>query len=217
MTRAFVIWGCGGQANVLLDAVAAAGFEIAAIVSDGGETGFAGKKVTTWNNLLSTYDGRPPTSWSCAVAIGGALGAVRLDRLARMAKAGLAPVSLVHPTASILSGTTLGNGCQILVRAVIGVNSTIGDGVIINSGAIVDHDCTIGRGCHVGPGAVVLGRVSVGERCFFGANSTILPDLTIAADVTIGAGSVVTRDLLEIGTYVGSPATMMQPRKGECA
>lgn len=203
-----IFWGCGGQATVLREAVEACGGSVAAVVSDGGEISFDGQQVLSFDSFVNgeTYRVREGGARRFIVAIGGERGRERLERQARMMTYGLLPQTVIHPSATILGGAEIGEGGQILARAVVGVNARLGACTIVNTGAIIDHESTAGDGCHVAPGAVILGRASLGERVFVGANATVLPDISIVSDVVIGAGSVVTQSIIEAGTYVGSPA-----------
>ena len=53
---------------------------------------------------------------------------------------------------------------------------------------------------------MVNGDVSIGQNCMIGSGAVILQGLTIADNVTIGAGAIVIKDILEAGTWVGTPA-----------
>lgn len=201
-----VFWGCGRQAIVLRDILSHVGATLTHVVSDAGETEFEGIPVSEWNRFLKSVEREKPTLEGFVIAIGGANGTPRLDRFHRMRNLGLRPLTLVHPTATLLSEVSIGEACQVLARSVLGVRVRLGNAVIVNTGAIVDHETVVGDGCHVAPGSVLLGRVSLGERVFIGANATVLPDLSICSDVIVGAGSVVVCDISQPGTYVGAPA-----------
>ena len=104
--------------------------------------------------------------------------------------------------------TSIGLGSQVLAGSVINAMSIIGSSVIINTNAVVEHDCIVGDFCHIAPGALLGGGVSLGASVFVGTGAVILPGLHVESDTIIGAGSVVTKDILEPGTWVGSPARL---------
>lgn len=114
--------------------------------------------------------------------------------------------TLVHPSAVIGLGVTIGAGSAVIAGAVINPMAKIGRGCIINTHASVDHDCEIGDLAHIAPGATVAGETRIGARTWVGAGATVINGVSISADCTIGAGAVVIKDITEVGTYVGVPA-----------
>jgi sugar O-acyltransferase (sialic acid O-acetyltransferase NeuD family) len=96
-------------------------------------------------------------------------------------------------------------GVFVAPRASVNADASIGPHSIINTGAVIEHDCKISSYSHIGPNAVLGGNVLLGDKVFVGGNAFINPNLSICSDVTIGSGSVVISDIIEPGTYVGSP------------
>ena len=126
---------------------------------------------------------------------------------------------LVHPTAKIGEGVTIGPG------AVVGREAKIGAGTTIAAGAVVGYRVFIGADCFVGPGASVthalvgnrvtlhagsrvgqdgfgyvmspeghfkipqIGRVVIGDGVDLGANSTV--DRGFLTDTKIGEGTKI--------------------------
>jgi sugar O-acyltransferase (sialic acid O-acetyltransferase NeuD family) len=133
-------------------------------------------------------------------------------RVAAEAGAGGAMLStLVHPTAHVGVGSSVGEGAIVGPTVTITRDAHLGEGVIINYGASIGHDATIGAYAFVGPAAALGGDVALGEEVFVGLNATILPGITVARGATVGAGAVVTRDVAPGETVVGNPA---RPRRG---
>ena len=118
---------------------------------------------------------------------------------------GLALVTVVHPSAFLGPGVTVGDACIVAPGSVLTRDVHLGRGVIVNYGANIGHDCVIGDFAFVGPGAVLTGDVLVGDGVLIGAGGVILPGRSIAHGATIGAGAVVTRDVTAGETVVGSP------------
>jgi sugar O-acyltransferase (sialic acid O-acetyltransferase NeuD family) len=114
-------------------------------------------------------------------------------------------VTLIHPSANISNFTKIGENSFVSKNVVVNPMSTIGNNVIINTNAIIEHDCIIGDNSHIAPSTVLLGNVKIGSDCFIGANSTINPGITICDNVIIGSGSIVIKDIINSGTYIGSP------------
>ena len=142
------------------------------------------------------------------IAIGENFARGRLAR--RVEGRGLQLINVIHPSAVILPGVSLGNGVFIGPGAVIGKGVVIGGAVIVSSGAVIDHDCVISDNAHIGPGCRLAGRVKVGKNALLGIGTSIIPDIVIGEDAIIGAGSVVVRDAPPDRISVGVPARLKE-------
>lgn len=107
--------------------------------------------------------------------------------------------SIMDESVEIDYGTVIGNG------AVVNSGAKIGKFSIINSGAIIEHDVKIGDNVHIAPGAIVCGDVHIENNVTLGAGTVINQGLKVVANVIVGSGSVVNIDILESGTFVGTP------------
>ncbi|UDQ97657.1 acetyltransferase [Lentisphaerota bacterium WC36G] len=114
--------------------------------------------------------------------------------------------TLIHPTATIGSRVKIGAGSVVVANAAINCDTIIGKGAIINTGATVDHDCKIGDYVHISPGVNLAGTVRIGNLSWCGIGATIINNIEICELCLIGAGSTVIRDIIEAGTYFGTPA-----------
>ncbi len=119
---------------------------------------------------------------------------------------GFTPVSLVHPSAVIAEEVEIGVGTVVFAGAVINACAKIGIGCIVNTMASVDHDCEIGEFNHLAPSCHLAGTVRTGKACFFGIGSSVINNIDICNEVTVGAGATVIANVLDSGTYVGTPA-----------
>lgn len=115
-------------------------------------------------------------------------------------------VNLIHPSAKIAVGVSLGKDIVIMAGAVVNAGATVGSHCIINTNAIIEHDNTIEELAHISPGVALGGTVSIGARTHVGIGATVMNNITICTDCTIGAGAVVVREITECGVYVGVPA-----------
>ncbi len=118
---------------------------------------------------------------------------------------------LIHPSAVIAEGSSIGPGSVVMAGVVINPEARIGKGCIINTSSSIDHDCIIGDYCHVSVGAHLSGTVVVGNHVWIGAGAIVSNNIDICGNCMIGAGAVVIKDIEESGTYVGVPAKL----KGE--
>ncbi|WP_411037488.1 NeuD/PglB/VioB family sugar acetyltransferase [Shinella sp. BYT-45] len=200
-TERIHLFGAGGHAKVVIDALRAAhgdGVEVAVFDDDPARVGTAIAGVTV----------EPAASLAPGERFHVAIGtnAVRSRRFAEIAQDGARPLTIVHPKGSVSPSAAVGEGAFVAAFAVLGPDSTVGTGTIVNHGAIVDHDCVAGQFCHIAPRAVLGGGVTIGDRVMVGAGAVILPGLTLACDVVVGAGAVVTKSITRAGIFVGTPA-----------
>lgn len=115
-------------------------------------------------------------------------------------------VTVVHPTAFVGPGVTLGDGVIIAPGCVVTRDVRFGRGAIVNYGAKVGHDSEIGDFAFLGPGAVLTGDVRIGAGTLVGAGAVVLPGRTVGSGAVIGAGAVVTRDVADGSTVISNAA-----------
>lgn len=130
--------------------------------------------------------------------------AKRREKLEELETVNLVPVvsSKAHigHRARVEAGCFIGNFCHIGPETVIGRNT------IVNNAAVVEHEVVVGEHCHVGPNVTISGRCRIGDEVFVGVGATIKDYVNVCSNVVIGAGATVVKDIVEPGTYVGTPA-----------
>lgn len=208
------IFGASGHAKVVIDIVERqGGYEIAFLIDD--DPALKGKEIFGYRvfgnceDLLQSKETHGITG--CVVAIGNNAVRERLDR--RLRAEGFCPVSVVHPSALISRGASIGEGSAVMAGAVINADARIGRGVIVNTGATIDHDCVVEDFVHIAPGVKLCGNVRVGERALIGVGTAVISNIIIGKDVTVGAGSTVIRDVRDGLTVMGSPAQIKENRR----
>jgi sugar O-acyltransferase (sialic acid O-acetyltransferase NeuD family) len=200
MKEKIVLYGGGEQGRVALDTLQEAGFAIIGVVDQRQPENLPLRWLGGEEKALASYS---QSLWH--VAIGS--NRVRDDILKRISpRLKQAPLSLVHPKASVSSKATLGAGCFIAAGAVVAVEARLGPGCLINHGASVDHDAVLERCVHVAPGAHLAGRVRVGARSLIGLGASVIDGLKIGKDVILGAGAVAIENIEDAVTAVGVPA-----------
>lgn len=120
---------------------------------------------------------------------------IRRRVVAKMAGAGLSPLTAVHPNASFGSRTQMMEGVVVCAGAVISTNVQIGRYAYVNPNATIGHDAVLHDYVSVNPNATVSGEVEIGEETLVGASATILQNLTVGERTVIGAGAVVTKNV----------------------
>jgi sugar O-acyltransferase (sialic acid O-acetyltransferase NeuD family) len=118
--------------------------------------------------------------------------------------------TLIHPSAIIGGQVNIECGTVIMAGVVINCCTSIGKGCIINTGATIDHDNVIGDFTHISPGSHLAGTVTIGHSTWLGIGSIIKNNIKITSDCNIGAGTVVVKDIIEPGTYIGTPARRVE-------
>ncbi|MDP8993380.1 MAG: acetyltransferase [Pseudomonadota bacterium] len=203
MAADLILFGAGGHAKVVLEAVQGARPGIAvAIVDDAGGGGrtLLGRPVFPAREWMDEH--APGAAIFPSIGDNGARARL-LERLTGLART----VDTIVDRRAILSPSAgIGRGVFLAPGAVVNAGARLADAVIVNTGASVDHDCVIGSAAHIAPGARLCGGVEIGARTLVGAGSTLIPGVRIGADVTIGAGSVVLRDVPGGARVAGNPA-----------
>ncbi len=210
MRKYVSLYGTGGHANVVLDALVASGDLVHAVFDDRrGDRFFAGLKVRPGLSLVghTSFD---PSSAPVIVCVG--------HNAARADIAAMLPVTFAtarHPKAIVAPDVTLGEGSIILHGAIVLPGTTVGRHVIVNTMAAVGGDCILGDFSHVSPQAALGERVIVGAGSHVGARAIIAAGVRVGEWSTIGAGAVVEHDVADNTTVVGNPARVVAGRVGQ--
>jgi sugar O-acyltransferase (sialic acid O-acetyltransferase NeuD family) len=209
---ACVFIGSGGHASVLLDClehnrdVVVAG--LLARERERWGTRFHGIPVLGGDDLLPSLHGRGITHF--VVAVGGSSdNNPRRILFEKALAAGLAPLSVVHPSSIVSPSASIGPGCQLLPGSIVNAGARLGSNVIVNSAASVEHDCDLGDHVHVATGARLASTVSVGTGAHIGAGATIIQLRHVGDWAIVGAGAVVVGDVADRSVVVGVPAKPM--------
>ncbi len=198
-----IVIGAGGHARPVVEALLLLGHRIAGLVdNDASRPPVLGQAVLGGLDLLPSLRGQG--IGGAVIAIGDNATRLRLGDLAR--GLGFSLPTLVHPAALVSPHASLGEGAQVLARAVVGPEARIGRLCLINTGAIVEHECTLDEGAHIAPGAILCGLVRVGARCLMGAGSTTIAGRQIGPDAVVAAGAAVTTHVAAGGRVGGVPA-----------
>ncbi|HUF80954.1 MAG TPA: acetyltransferase [Burkholderiales bacterium] len=204
--RAILI-GAGGHAGVVSDTLAALATPIEGLVTPDRAlhgTERHGLRVLGDDDAVLRY---APEE----VVLVNAIGSVsdtssRRNAYQRFKSRGYRFLTLVHPSATISPGARLGEGVQVLARAVVQHGAVLGENCLVNTGAIVEHDCILGRDTHLATGAILCGGVHIGDGTHVGAGAVVIQGLRVDRDCTIAAGAVVIRDVPAHVTVAGVPA-----------
>jgi len=197
MNRLIII-GAGGHGKVIADIALKNGYKNICFVDDnmmGAVMGFP--IIGTSNEVNALNDGRT------GFIIGIGNNAIR-NRMAE--RYDVHWVTLIHPSAQIAIGVSIGKGTVVMANAVVNACATVGAHCIINTGATVEHDNVIEDFVHISPGVKLSGTVVVGKNTWIGTGASVINNVEICENVVVGVGSVVVKDIQTQGTYIGVPA-----------
>ncbi len=200
-----LVYGAGGHGRVVLDAaLRVPGLRVVGVIDDA--PALRGRRVLETEILGDTSILSEPRFRLCRVVVAIGDPASREAAAARVAALGLAFVAIVHPTAFLARGVSLGEGAMILPMAVVHTDASIGRHAIVNTGAIVEHDCCVGDFAHVAPGARLAGNVTVGKGAHVGIGACVAPGVQIGDHAVVGAGAAVIDDVAPGAVVGGVPA-----------
>lgn len=204
------VYGAGGHGKVVADAAVAAGMEVRGFIDDGHEVtvrGPLGLPVVGGGAWLTSQEA--PADVSVALGIGD--NRARHVVSERLAAAGIAVVTVIHPRATVAPSATIAAGTVLFAGAVANADATIGGGVIVNTGAIVEHDCIVGDFAHLAPNATMGGGARLGARAWLGLGASIIHGGSVGADSIIGANAAVVREIPPCVVAIGVPAKVSHP------
>jgi sugar O-acyltransferase (sialic acid O-acetyltransferase NeuD family) len=184
----------------------AAGYEVEAFVENLDETKTSGRlceRPVIWVDEL-------PAGAPCVCALSTTKRRRFIEQVADRASF----VTLVHPSATVLESTTLGEGTIVSSGVLVGSNTRIGRHVFMNRGAMVGHHARIGDFVTLQPGVNVAGAGEIGDQTYVGMSAVVLERLTIGRGVTIAAGSLVSRDIPDHALVAGAPAVIRKTGHG---
>lgn len=118
--------------------------------------------------------------------------------------------NLIHPNAiGDWERIELGKGNIICASNTFTTDIQIGNFNIFNLDCTLGHDSIIGD-CNVfNPSVNISGGFTIGSFCLIGTAVTILQYIAIGDNITVGAAALVTKKLEIPGTYIGSPAKIL--------
>lgn len=206
MTRKILLWGGGRKARILEAMIAEAGLGDVAIIFDNTLAAPPFETRAIFINDVSELKKRLGQLTHQVVCIGSEHGYARWKTAACLAELGLRPITLVHDASFIDPTATLGEGCQVMPRAVVHKFTKIGEQSILNTNCVIDHDCVVGKGVHVMGAAAIAGMVEIGDFATIGTNATVFPYVKIGEGAFIGAGALVRESVEPYTVHVGVPA-----------
>jgi sugar O-acyltransferase (sialic acid O-acetyltransferase NeuD family) len=197
----FLILGAGGHARPVIEALLATGHGIAGLLDDAPGGPVLGQPRLGPLARLPDFAG---SGLSAVVAIGN--NGLREALGARLTELRITAPAVLHPSALLSPSARIGDGTQLMARAVVGPEAALGRFVLVNTGAVVEHECEVGDAAHLAPGSVLCGAARIGTRALVGAGAILQPGVTVGADAVLAAGAVVHADVPSGARVGGVPA-----------
>ena len=202
MNHRLIIIGAGGHGKVIADNALKNGYTNICFVDDHAAGSCMGFPIVgTSAEIRQLDDG----STDFIIAVGS--NEIR-KRIAQMH--GVNFVTLIHPSAQIGAGVSIGEGTVVMAGAVINACAKVGRHCIVNTGAIVEHDNELGDYVHISPRAALGGTVRIGELTHVGIGAAVRNNINICQACTVGAGAAVVKNITDRGVYAGVPARKLK-------
>ena len=200
--RPVIIFGSGGHASVISDALILSGYNVIGLVSPDEVKGTSclGVKVLGNDDVIDSY---PVNEILLANGIGSLPNKnLRWNVSKKFEDKGFEFVKVIHPSAVIANDVELGHGVQIMAGSIIQSGTQIGHNTIINTGSNIDHDCNIGKNCHLSPGVTLSGGVNISEGTHIGTGTIVIQNISIGSNCIVAAGSVIYKNIAEGTTLI---------------
>lgn len=155
--------------------------------------------------FLGPMPDRPPYRGAALIV---AIGAPEVRRriVNRAGRQGWTFPSVVHPTATLGSSFSAGEGLVVCGGVQVTTNVSLGSHVHLNASSTIGHDAVLGDFVSVNPAATVSGEVRIGDGCLIGASAVILQNLRVGEAAVVGAAACVVRDVPSATIVKGIPA-----------
>jgi len=207
----FILIGTGGHSKSVYSLLSSLGYETKYFLDEHPTSReFLGREVFSNPKQIADYE-----KYSYSIAIGDN----NLRRKIRTQFSDQLPTdsfpTIIHPSASIGMGASIGLGTVIFPFVNVGAFSTIDEFCILNTSSNLEHDSMMGAYSALAPGAILGGGVEIGSGSWIGMNSTVLQGISIGNDSVIGANTFVNGSVPPNVVFYGSPGRVIKKRKSD--
>ena len=194
--KKIAIYGASGHGKVVADIARLNGYTDIIFIDD-GDNDFITFEEFSKQNV------RP-------IALGIGDNTIREKLYQKCADKHISVVTLIHPTTTIGTSVTIGEGTVIMSHVTVNTDTTLGKGCILNTSCVIEHDNNIGDFVHISPLVACAGNVIIGKYTHIGIGSCAVQGLTIGSNTIVGAGSVVVKDIEDNKLAYGNPCKVIK-------
>lgn len=119
--------------------------------------------------------------------------------------------TVIHPTAQVPAGCTVGPGSVLLPQVTLTADVTVGAHVAVMPQVVLTHDDVVEDFATIASGVRLGGNVHIGRGAYVGAGALIREGVTVGDGALVGLGSVVLTDVPPGEVWVGQPARRLRP------
>jgi sugar O-acyltransferase (sialic acid O-acetyltransferase NeuD family) len=139
---------------------------------------------------------------------------VRERVVARLGQPAERYATVVHPSAQIGHGCTVGPGTVLLAHVALTADVSVGAHVTVMPQAVLTHDDRVADYVTIASGVRLGGGVNVARAAYVGAGALVRESVSIGERSLVGIGAVVLRDVPARQIWVGNPARYLRDADG---
>ena len=214
--KEIIIFGCGGQAKVVLDCIKLIkGYKAIGFIGDKHYSFSLSKQIKylglikDLNKIIKNYNSK---NLYGIIGIGDNIKRKKISLQIKKFNKKFKWANIIHPSAFVSPSVTIGYGNVILAGSIICAETKIYNHVCINTGSCIDHDNVFHNFSSTGPGVATGGNVKVGEQSFLGIGCVIKDKIFIGANTIIGGQAFVCKNCKPNSLYYGVPAKRIKRR-----
>lgn len=114
--------------------------------------------------------------------------------------------TLVHPTALLGFGASIGKGSVICSYVTCQPGSSVGNNSIVRAGANLGHDTKVADFVDIGPNCTLCGYSVVAKGAHVAPNSVVRDSVSVGEFGVLSAGSVALKNIEPRTVWMGNPA-----------
>ena len=114
--------------------------------------------------------------------------------------------NIIHPSATVSKGVTMGVGNVVAAGATISPDVAMGNFCLVNNNCNIGHDSVLDDFVVINPLAAVSGNIHIKRGALIGGHAAILQELIVGENTQIGLGAFVVKDVPDNTTVICVPA-----------
>ena len=116
------------------------------------------------------------------------------------------PDIFIHPSATVDSGASIGEGTRVWINVQIREKASVGKNCILSKDVYVDHGVSIGNRCKIQNSVSIYNGVTIGDDVFVGPGACFTNDKVPRA---FNSDWMVEATIVDRGASIGANATIV--------